>query len=153
MSAATRRRIVCCPECKRVMKSVLEIEEDETEADPHLYLLTASDFLTGLVKIGRSHKPFERALQLSDGLPFHFKVFSIFPSLVRKSKKCTSSCARSVWRARRRESGFVWASKKLTPRSEIFYSGLELAQAHALRNLRRRLPKRHRNSAFLLLRA
>ena len=60
------------------MKSVLEIEEDETEADPHLYLLTASDFLTGLVKIGRSHKPFERALQLSDGLPFHFKIFSIF---------------------------------------------------------------------------
>ena len=61
------------------MKSVLEIEEDETEADPHLYLLTASDFLTGLVKIGRSHKPFERALQLADGMPFHLKVFSIYP--------------------------------------------------------------------------
>ena len=61
------------------MKSVLEIEDDETEADPHLYLLTASDFLTGLVKIGRSHKPFERALQLSDGLPFHLNMFSIFP--------------------------------------------------------------------------
>ena len=60
------------------MKSVLGIEEDETEADPHLYLLTASDFLTGLVKIGRSHKPFERALQLADGMPFHLKIFSIY---------------------------------------------------------------------------
>ena len=61
------------------MKSVLEIEEDETEADPHLYLLTASEFLTGLVKIGRSHKPFERALQLADGMPFHLKALRIFP--------------------------------------------------------------------------
>ena len=61
------------------MKSVLEIEEDETEADPHLYLLTASEFLTRLVKIGRSHKPFERALQLADGMPFHLKVLGIVP--------------------------------------------------------------------------
>ena len=41
MSAAARRKIVCCPECKRVMRSCVEIEEDDAEADPHLYLLTA----------------------------------------------------------------------------------------------------------------
>ena len=61
------------------MRSCLEIEEDDTEADPHLYLLTASDFLTGLVKIGRSHKPYDRALVLADGMPFHLRVECIYP--------------------------------------------------------------------------
>ena len=59
------------------MKSVLEIEEDET-ADPHLYLLTASDFLTGLVKIGRSHKVLDRALTLESGMPFHLRVECVY---------------------------------------------------------------------------
>ena len=61
------------------MRSCLEIEEDDSEADPHLYLLTASDFLTGLVKIGRSHKPYDRALVLADGMPFHLRVECIYP--------------------------------------------------------------------------
>ena len=65
------------------MRSCLEVvEEDEAEADPHrlhLYLLTASDFLTGLVKIGRSHKPFERGLVLAEGLPFHMRIEAIYP--------------------------------------------------------------------------
>lgn len=81
MSAAIapRRKIVCCPECKKVMRSVLELEEEETEADPHLYLLTPSAFLTGLVKIGRTHKPFQRACQLQDGMPFHLRVECVWP--------------------------------------------------------------------------
>ena len=61
------------------MRSCVEIEEDDAEADPHLYLLTASDFLTGLVKIGRSHKPYDRALVLADGMPFHLQVECIYP--------------------------------------------------------------------------
>ena len=61
------------------MRSCVEIEEDDAEADPHLYLLTASDFLTGLVKIGRSHKPYDRALVLADGMPFHLRVECIYP--------------------------------------------------------------------------
>ena len=61
------------------MRSCVEPEEADDDLDPHLYLFTASSFLEGLVKIGRSHRILERACQVQDGMPFFLQVCSIWP--------------------------------------------------------------------------
>ena len=61
-----------CPGCQRIMRTRTEVHDDASEND-HLYLMEASDFLHGMVKIGRSHDPGERACALRpfrvDGSP------------------------------------------------------------------------------------
>ena len=61
------------------MRSCVEPEEADDDLDPHLYLFTASSFLEGLVKIGRSHRVLERACQVQDGMLFFLQVCSIWP--------------------------------------------------------------------------
>ena len=60
--AVSRRKL-------RTMRSCVEPEETD-DLDPHLYLFSASCFLEGLVKIGRSHRVLKRACQVQDGMPF-----------------------------------------------------------------------------------
>ena len=60
------------------MRSCVE-PEDTDDLDPHLYLFSASCFLEGLVKIGRSHRVLERACQMQESMPFFMQVFCIWP--------------------------------------------------------------------------
>ena len=60
------------------MRSCVEPEETD-DLDPHLYLFSASCFLEGLVKIGRSHRVLERACQMQESMPFFIKVLCIWP--------------------------------------------------------------------------
>ena len=60
------------------MRTVVADRADSPEESDHLYLMTASQFLDGLVKIGRSQCPAERACQLQNGMPYHMCVRVVF---------------------------------------------------------------------------
>ena len=75
--ASTKRRIVECSQCRRVMKVVTDVE---TQSDnDHLYVMSASGgMLPGLVKIGRSKNPLQRALDLQDAQPYHILIHTLY---------------------------------------------------------------------------
>ena len=56
------------------MRTAVADHTDNQEESDHLYLMTASQFLDGLVKVGRSQHPAERACQLQTGINTERKV-------------------------------------------------------------------------------
>ena len=74
-----------CPGCQRIMRTRTEVHDDASEND-HLYLMEASDFLHGMVKIGRSHDAGERACALHQGMPFHMKIICVYESKGHREK-------------------------------------------------------------------
>ena len=83
-SVANKKRIVECPACHRLMKAVCDLESADGD---HLYVMTASnDMFPGLVKIGRSKNPCERALQLQEAQPYHIIIKAIYWGAGQKEK-------------------------------------------------------------------
>ena len=75
--ASTKRRIVECSACRRVMKVVTDVET-QSETD-HLYVMSASGgLLPGLVKVGRSKNPLQRAIDLQDAQPYHMLIHALY---------------------------------------------------------------------------
>ena len=65
-TACKKKNLIECPKCKRIMRTCYDIEAS-SEDDHHLYVMSASDgYLPGIVKIGRSKNPAERACQLQE---------------------------------------------------------------------------------------
>ena len=63
--ASAKKRIVECSACRRIMKVCTDVETT-SDAD-HLYVMSASNaLLPGLVKIGRSKNPLQRAIDLQE---------------------------------------------------------------------------------------
>ena len=93
----TKKRMIECPSCKRIMRTCSEVE-DSCETD-HLYLMAASDGLPGLVKIGRSQRPVERACQLQEGMPFHMVIHCIFYGRGDQERLVRDTTLPSDWHA------------------------------------------------------
>ena len=75
--ANAKKRIVECPTCSRIMKVCTDVETS-SDAD-HLYVMSASDsLLPGLVKIGRSKNPLQRAIDLQESQPYHLRIHALF---------------------------------------------------------------------------
>ena len=74
-----------CPGCQRILRTRTEVHDDDSEND-HLYLMEASAFLHGMVKIGRSHDPGKRACALHEGMPFHMKIVCVYESKGHREK-------------------------------------------------------------------
>ncbi len=78
-NASKKKNLIECPKCKRIMRTCCDIEASSSEDDHHLYVMSASDgYLPGLVKIGRSKNPAERACQLQEQMPFHIEIDCIY---------------------------------------------------------------------------
>ena len=59
------------------MKAVCDLEA--TDSGEHLYVMSASGgMLPGLVKVGRSKNPCQRALELQESQPFHIQIHNVF---------------------------------------------------------------------------
>ncbi len=59
------------------MKVVIDVETQSD--DDHLYVMSASGgMLPGLVKIGRSKNPLQRALDLQDAQPYHILIHTLY---------------------------------------------------------------------------
>ena len=85
-SAPKKKSLIECPSCKRIMRTTCDIEANSSETD-HLYIMSASgSFLPGLVKIGRSKNPAERACQLQEQMPFHIEIDCIYYGMGDKEK-------------------------------------------------------------------
>ena len=70
--ASAKKRIVECSAGRRIMKVCTDVET-ASDAD-HLYVMSASNsLLPGLVKIGRSKNPLQRAIDLQESQPYHIK--------------------------------------------------------------------------------
>ena len=75
--ASAKKRIVECSACRRIMKVCTDVET-ASDAD-HLYVMSASNsLLPGLVKIGRSKNPLQRAIDLQESQPYHIKIHALF---------------------------------------------------------------------------
>ena len=75
--ASAKKRIVECPSCRRIMKVCTDMET--TSDTDHLYVMSASNsLLPGLVKIGRSKNPLQRALDLQESQPYHIVIHAVF---------------------------------------------------------------------------
>ena len=75
--ASAKKRIVSCSQCNRIMKCVTDVET-QSDAD-HLYVMSAGgDMLSGLVKIGRSKSPLQRAIELQESQPFYVVIHALF---------------------------------------------------------------------------
>ena len=72
----SKKKVIECPACHRVMRTSSDVEE-ASETD-HLYLMTASDYLHNMVKIGRSKNVAERACEIQHGLPFCMVIRCIY---------------------------------------------------------------------------
>ena len=68
------------------MRTAVADHTDNQEESDHLYLMTASQFLDGLVKVGRSQHPAERACQLQTGMPYHMCVRVIFNGMGHRER-------------------------------------------------------------------
>ena len=75
-SASLRKRIIECPNCARVMRTCSEV--GEAADNDHLYVMSASERLPGIVKIGRSRHVLQRACDLQEAMPFHINIHCIF---------------------------------------------------------------------------
>ena len=85
------------------MRSCVEPEEADDDLDPHLYLFTASCFLEGLVKIGRSHRVFERACQLQESMLSFYKFVPFGHTQAAEKARSTKHSDHSV-----RRGGQAW---------------------------------------------
>ena len=75
--ASAKKKIVECSACRRIMKVCTDVETT-SDAD-HLYVMSASNsLLPGLVKIGRSKNPLQRAIDLQESKPYHIKIHALF---------------------------------------------------------------------------
>ena len=75
--ANAKGKIVECQTCHRIMKICTDMET--TSDTDHLYVMSASNsLLPGLVKIGRSKNPLQRAIDLQDGQPYHIIIHAVF---------------------------------------------------------------------------
>ena len=75
--ASAKKRIVECSACRRIMKVCTDVET-ASDAD-HLYVMSASNsLLPGLVKIGRSKNPLQRAIDLQESQPYHIQIHALF---------------------------------------------------------------------------
>ena len=73
------------------MKAVCDVETSERE---HLYVMSAAGgFLPGLVKIGRSKNPCQRALELQESQPYHIKIMAIYWSAGNREKDVHNALA------------------------------------------------------------
>ena len=85
-TACKKKNLIECPKCKRILRTCYDIEAS-SEDDHHLYVMSASDgYLPGLVKIGRSESPAERACQLQEQMPFHIKIDCIYYGMGDREK-------------------------------------------------------------------
>ena len=83
--ASAKKRIVQCQACHRIMKVCTDVEV-ASDAD-HLYVMSASNnLLPGLVKIGRSKNPVQRALDLQESQPYHIRLHALFWSQGHREK-------------------------------------------------------------------
>ena len=75
--ASAKKKIVECQTCHRIMKVCTDIET--TSDTDHLYVMSASNsLLPGLVKIGRSKDPLQRAVDLQQSQPYHIIIHAVF---------------------------------------------------------------------------
>ena len=75
--ASAKKKIVECQSCRRIMKTCADVEAS-SDAD-HLYVMSASNgMLPGLVKLGRSKNPVQRALDLQESQPYHIIIHALF---------------------------------------------------------------------------
>ena len=75
--ASAKKRIVECSACRRIMKVCTDVETT-LDAD-HLYVMSASNsLLPGLVNIGRSKSPLQRAFDLQESQPYHIIIHALF---------------------------------------------------------------------------
>ena len=66
----------------------------ETSEGDHLYVMTASgDTFPGLVKIGRSKNPCQRALELQESQPYHIQIKAIYWGAGQKEKAVHNALA------------------------------------------------------------
>ena len=71
------------------MKAVCDFEASG-EGD-HLYVMGASGgMLPGLVKVGRSKTPSQRALELQESQPYHMIIHTVFWGRGIARKPCTT---------------------------------------------------------------
>ena len=83
--ASAKKRIVSCSQCNRIMKCVTDVET-QSDAD-HLYVMSASgNMLPGIVKIGRSKSPLQRAIELQEAQPFHIVIHALFWGMGHREK-------------------------------------------------------------------
>ena len=84
--ANAKKKIVECSSCRRIMKVCTDVEA-ASDAD-HLYVMSASSsLLPGLVKIGRSKNPLQRALDLQESQPYHIVLHVLFWGLGWREKE------------------------------------------------------------------
>ena len=75
--ASAKKKLVECHSCRRIMKVCTDVETT-SDAD-HLYVMSASNsLLPGLVKIGRSKNPVQRAVDLQECQPYHIRIHALF---------------------------------------------------------------------------
>ena len=73
------------------MKAVCDLESADGD---HLYVMSASGgMLPGLVKIGRSKNPCQRAIELQESQPYHCKIHAIYWGAGQKEKAVHNSLA------------------------------------------------------------
>ena len=90
--ASSKKKIVECSACRRIMKVCTDVETT-LDAD-HLYVMSASNsLLPGLVKIGRSKNPLQRAIDLQESQPYHIKIHALFWGLGWREKEVHKNLA------------------------------------------------------------
>ena len=84
--ANAKKRMLECPSCHRILKLCTDVETT-SDAD-HLYVMSASNsLLPGLVKIGRSKSPLQRAIDLQESQPYHILIHALFWGLGWREKE------------------------------------------------------------------
>ncbi len=75
------------------MKVVTDVETQSD--DDHLYVMSASGgMLPGLVQIGRSKNPLQRALDLQDAQPYHILIHTLYWGAGHREKDVHRALAR-----------------------------------------------------------
>ena len=104
--ANAKKKIVECSACRRIMKLCTDVEAT-SDAD-HLYVMSPSNsLLPGLVKIGRSKNPLQRAIDLQESQPYHIKIHCLFWGLGWREKEVHKNLASCVVSSLVRGSGRV----------------------------------------------